>query len=80
MKTEDAEKFLSLLKRLSIVFDDNKPITKERVDIMADILSGYDISKIERGIEFVLKTRSYKGFPLPAEIIEGMSDKNDGYW
>lgn len=75
MEKEEAKRFLGLLKKLSIVFDDNKQITTERLNIFAEIFEPYEIEQIERGVNHVLKNRVFKGFPLPAEIIQEMGDK-----
>ncbi|MFH1002203.1 MAG: hypothetical protein V1759_03025 [bacterium] len=77
MEKEDTKKFVNLLKKLSVVFDEGKHISPEKIDIFTAIFSEYEMEQIETGINHVLKTRIYKGFPLPAEIIENMCAKRD---
>ena len=80
MQSNDNEKFIELLSQLSEIFNNGSSISDNAASIYFDILKNETIENIERSVIFLLRNRTYHGFPKPAEIINAVVEsKNDGW-
>lgn len=77
MENEKYKRFIDLLKKLALIFDENREVGGEKVKIYFTTLKKYSIEEIESGINNLLITHKpfrRRGFPYPAEIIESIEN------
>lgn len=72
---KDKKEFTKLMTGLGIIFD--QEVQTLKLDFYFNILKGFPIEDIRRGVERIVKERTTASFPKPAEIIEKITGTPD---
>jgi len=70
VEREILEEFASIMAFLAEIFDDGKPLNKQKIQAYWLVLKKYPINSIKTASKILIRERTYKSFPLPAEIIK----------
>jgi len=75
MKNNDYDKFVDLMKKLSINFKGD--INTSKIVFYFNELKKYKINAVERGINHLINIRVYPSFPIVGEIVTAIKDTSN---
>jgi hypothetical protein len=64
------EQFARIMAFLAEIFDDGKPPGKQKIEAYWRVLKKYPMDKIKIASDILIRKRTYRSFPLPADIIK----------
>jgi len=71
----DYRKFISLLNKLSLNFKECD-FTEKKTDLYWEFLKKYKINSVERGINYIINTKTFPTCPTIGEIIVSIEQAN----
>ena len=74
---KDLLRFSQIMAALSEIYTPGKEASSVRVELYFQALEEYEISRIEKAVKQLIKTKEINCFPVPGEIIKHIKENSE---